>query len=330
MDNANRRETTPEVTQLGRPPSSFKPENNIPPPPSSSASNRAENDNTELDPPPPSPRLDDLDAGDSNASAPGPGERNPGRENLRGDQISREDDTGSGDENRSQDSDNNDSSPSDSEDDAPPPEPDTDDTPNFPPPPNPDKEEDDPAITLAALKTKSKFIEMVRDATLKSQFSPAELRTLQNPQENQVSPFDDEDLWLLISFYISSLNHAQSQGAYGDSRDDILKRYPDSNMLSYDQAKRRTSNLSGVVSWKHHMCVDSCVGFTGPFADLEACPRCDKPRYDADKLRKSGGRKKIPRKVFTLGANPYLPTRYVLSSLWVLNQNTQHGPTRSI
>ena len=32
----------------------------------------------------------------------------------------------------------------------------------------------------------------------------------------------------------------------------------------------------------------------------------------------------------SLGANPYLPTRYVLSSLWVLNQNTQHRPTRSI
>ena len=32
----------------------------------------------------------------------------------------------------------------------------------------------------------------------------------------------------------------------------------------------------------------------------------------------------------SLGANPYLPTRYVLGSLWVLNQNTQHGPTRSI
>ena len=31
-----------------------------------------------------------------------------------------------------------------------------------------------------------------------------------------------------------------------------------------------------------------------------------------------------------LGANPYLFTRYMLSSLWVLNQNTQHGPTRSI
>ena len=32
----------------------------------------------------------------------------------------------------------------------------------------------------------------------------------------------------------------------------------------------------------------------------------------------------------SLGANPYLPPRYVLGSLWVLNQNTQHGPTRSI
>ena len=32
----------------------------------------------------------------------------------------------------------------------------------------------------------------------------------------------------------------------------------------------------------------------------------------------------------TLGANPYLPTGYVLSTWWVLKQNTQHGPTGSI
>ena len=31
-----------------------------------------------------------------------------------------------------------------------------------------------------------------------------------------------------------------------------------------------------------------------------------------------------------LGVNPYLPTGYVLSTWWVLKQNTQHGPTRSI
>ena len=32
----------------------------------------------------------------------------------------------------------------------------------------------------------------------------------------------------------------------------------------------------------------------------------------------------------SLGANPYLPTGYVLSTWWVLKQNTQHKPTRSI
>ena len=32
----------------------------------------------------------------------------------------------------------------------------------------------------------------------------------------------------------------------------------------------------------------------------------------------------------TLGANPYLPTGYVVSTWWVLKQNTQHGPTGSI
>jgi hypothetical protein len=82
-------------------------------------------------------------------------------------------------------------------------------------------------------------------------------------------------------------------------------------MLSYDQAKRRVSNLSGVVSWKHHMCVDSCVGFTGPFANLEACPRCFQPRYDVDEYRKSGGKKKVPRKVFTtFPLGPQLQARW--------------------
>ena len=34
--------------------------------------------------------------------------------------------------------------------------------------------------------------------------------------------------------------------------------------------------------------------------------------------------------LLSLGVNPYLPTGYVLSTWWVLKQNTQHGPTGSI
>ena len=70
-------------------------------------------------------------------------------------------------------------------------------------------------------------------------------------------------------------------------------------MLSYDQVKRRVWRLSGVVTWEHHMCVKGSIGFTGPFAELEACPTCGEHRYDQLKLEATDGIVKVPRKVFT-------------------------------
>ena len=59
------------------------------------------------------------------------------------------------------------------------------------------------------------------------------------------------------------------------------------------------------------MCINSCVGFTGPFTNLEECPRCSQPCYDVKEFRKSGGRKKIPRKVFTtFPLGPQLQARW--------------------
>ena len=140
---------------------------------------------------------------------------------------------------------------------------------------------------------------MAKAATLASQFSPSELLAFQNPRDDRFSPSDDQDLHLSIDFYISSLDHAQSQKAYTKSRSNILKHFPASNMLSYDQVKRRVSDLSGIVTWKHDMCFNTCIGFTGPFAELEDCPYCHEPRYDQRELEASGGRKKVPRKAFT-------------------------------
>ena len=187
-----------------------------------------------------------------------------------------------------------------------------------PPPPkfedsNPESDESDeePHITLAKLRSNMEFIQMVKEATLDSQFTPDELRKFRNPQPIQFSPSDDQDLRLSIKFFISSLDHNQSQEAYASNREDILDRYPDSGMLSYDQVKRRVSDLSGVVTLKHDMCVDSHVAFTGPFAHLEQCPRCGQSRYDEAKLAKSGGKKKVPRKVFTtFPIGPQLQARW--------------------
>jgi hypothetical protein len=142
------------------------------------------------------------------------------------------------------------SSDSDSdEDEDPPPDPDEDED-----LPLPDADEEELHLTLEKMKTDHRFIEMARAATLASQFNPGELLAFQNTQEDRFSPSDGQDLHLSINFYISSLDHAQSQKAYAKSRSHVLKHIPMSNMLSYDQVKRRVSDLSGIVTWKHDMC----------------------------------------------------------------------------
>ena len=278
-----KREMTPEMPSSPCPTTPFESEDEIHPP----AVPSHMNDNADQEPPPPPPPINDLheedpppDDSDKDSSPP---------DDFENDSLP---------------------SDSDSDEDPPPPDPGSDEE---DPPPDSDSDEDDPEITLENMKLDLQFIRMVEDATLESQFSAAELREFRNPQANQASPSDDPDLLLSIKFYISSQKRASSQEAYSDSRESIQECFPESKMLSYSQVKRQASDLSGLVTWKHHMCVNSCVGFTGPFADLEECPRprCHQPRYDQDELKKSNGKKKVPRKVFTTFAvGPQLQSRW--------------------
>ena len=190
--------------------------------------------------------------------------------------------------------------PSDPEDEPPPSDPE-DDLP-------PDSDEEIP-VTREDMKTTLEFIRMLEEATLESQFSPDELKTFRNPQELSSSPSEDPDLLLSISNYVANLN--ASQDIYRKNRLNIQRRSPEIKMLSYDQVKRRVSSLSGVLTWQHDMCVDSCVGFTGPYARLEECPRCQKPRYGPEKLERSNGRTKVPQKSFTtFPIGPQLQSRW--------------------
>ena len=47
------------------------------------------------------------------------------------------------------------------------------------------------------------------------------------------------------------------------------------------------------------MCIKSCLGFTGPYPDLDHCPECGEHHYDQKKLWESEGLRKVPWKVFT-------------------------------
>jgi len=59
------------------------------------------------------------------------------------------------------------------------------------------------------------------------------------------------------------------------------------------------------------MCVNSHIAFTGAYTHLEKCPRCGQSHYDGAKLAKSGGKKKVPRKVSTTCyVSPQLQARW--------------------
>ena len=266
MGPTTRQETTPETIQFPPPAPPLESEDNLPPTPPPISSPLIEDTNLESQPPSPLPEY--LDEEDPSPPLEDFQTSDPGEE---GEDL---------------------------------------DIPGTPPGAerDPDSDEDEssflldldvevPPITREDMLLNQRFVQMLRNATLGSQFTPKELDDFLNPQELDFSPSEDPDLLLSISNYVDTLN--ASQDVYAKTRLNFQRRSPEVKMLSYDQVKRRVSRLSGVVTWQDDMCIDSCVGFTGPYKDLEECPRCHKPRYDPDKLAKSNGKTKIPQKSFT-------------------------------
>ena len=58
------------------------------------------------------------------------------------------------------------------------------------------------------------------------------------------------------------------------------------------------ANLTGVESMVHHMCINSCIAYTGPFSDLDTCPVCSEAWYDCFRLESSNGKDEFPWQEF--------------------------------
>lgn len=135
------------------------------------------------------------------------------------------------------------------------------------------------------------FVQKLREAKLNTNLEPLDntfLERIRNPPTTL--PELGPDQWLSIDIYLSITN--ASEATYNDVRQAVLRRYPDSKILSHYQAKRLVTDLTGIISLMHDMCINSCMGYTGAYADLQACPFCAEHRYDRDK-------EKAPRKQFT-------------------------------
>ena len=169
--------------------------------------------------------------------------------------------------------------------------------------------EDFSPVTLPKMRTAIEFIRMVETATLTAQFNREDLADLLEPQDNPSTPLDDPNLRLSLLNFVKLMG--SSQDAYEGIRQNIEQCFPDADLLSYYRVERRTRDLTGLVFWEHHMCVNSCVGFTGPYSHLESCPRCGEPRYKQKDLEESDGLRKVPRQVFTtFPVGPQLQARW--------------------
>ncbi|OBZ66066.1 hypothetical protein A0H81_13935 [Grifola frondosa] len=167
----------------------------------------------------------------------------------------------------------------------------------------------EPASHIEDIRIAQEFIELLKHATLDESGLHADaLARLRNPPQQPLQ-IDDPDILLSLEIYLAISN--ASQETYDHVRSAILRRHPETKILSYYQVKKMIAELSGVDAVSNDMCVNSCLAFTGPFAKLEICPTCAEPRYDQAKLASSGGKLKIPRQQFSsMPLGPQLQAQY--------------------
>ena len=149
-------------------------------------------------------------------------------------------------------------------------------------PPDIDLEELSNLTKLMDIKIAVLFIQALEKASLDGSHSHLNdnmLAQLQNPPKTVPNNMVDSDLCLGLDLFLATLN--SSQKTYSASHDVILHWHPEDEVPSYEVTKWYITEITGVVPIVDHMCPNSCVAFTGPFAELEICPECGEPCYNS-------------------------------------------------
>ncbi|KIJ05981.1 hypothetical protein PAXINDRAFT_38896, partial [Paxillus involutus ATCC 200175] len=161
------------------------------------------------------------------------------------------------------------------------------------------------------------FVKMIQAASLDdpvNKMSAEGVQRLRNPPQAPID-LESSGVRLSMSMYLA-LEHS-SQDAYEQIRRSIQLNLSDSpaaeDILSFHAVEKKIASYTGVEYIETDMCPESCVGFTGPFTDLETCPvsSCGASRWDPGRLRASNGRVKVAAKKFTtIPLGPQLQAQY--------------------
>ncbi|KAF8981244.1 hypothetical protein BDQ17DRAFT_1549544 [Cyathus striatus] len=165
------------------------------------------------------------------------------------------------------------------------------------------QEEDDPVeenadvlSNIESVRIPQQLIKEIKDATLENgNLDKDTIFHLRNPIEEPVD-VSDPAIQLSIDFFLAVTN--ASQETYDAIQDAYLRHHLEESLLSYYCVKKLVTEITGVISVVDDMCVNSCLAFTGPFANDIICSICSEPRYDQQQFEESDGRDLIPQQQF--------------------------------
>ncbi|KAF8978516.1 hypothetical protein BDQ17DRAFT_1394725 [Cyathus striatus] len=142
------------------------------------------------------------------------------------------------------------------------------------------------------------FIKALENASLDNpceQLDTDMLNTIRNPPQEQLS----------IKNLFLAMGNA-SEDTYNRVRNAVKRRHPDDDILSFYQVKKLVTELTGISPLTHEMCINSCMGYTGPFALNTTCHYCSEEHYYTN----SNG-KQVAKKQFNT-----IPLAPQIQALW--------------
>ncbi|KAJ3005166.1 hypothetical protein NUW54_g4465 [Trametes sanguinea] len=88
----------------------------------------------------------------------------------------------------------------------------------------------------------------------------------------------EEDLECLRPFALKVETHMP-----GETFAKLPYAFPNANLKSWKAIQSRAAQLSGFEPERYDCCINSCVAFTGVYADEDHCPFCQAPRWNAQR-----------------------------------------------
>ncbi|EGN98738.1 hypothetical protein SERLA73DRAFT_73341 [Serpula lacrymans var. lacrymans S7.3] len=129
---------------------------------------------------------------------------------------------------------------------------------------------------LEDLKTTMEFINTIHSALLDDHYHQNHsglVERLRNPSQ-EIFAINNPFIHYSLNLFLATNN--TSKDTYNKARESYYRLHPENQgkILLLYQIKHFVAEESGVDGIIHNMCVNSYLAFTGPFAALEVCPKC--------------------------------------------------------